>query len=71
MEVGEGVECNPLDEKRLESQQWYLKYFKDENFMIISEKNGINIALKITDVLNWCVVCCTYWTGVVCGMSAQ
>ena len=48
MEVGEGVECNPLDENRSESQQWYLTDFKDDEFSIISKKNGM--ALQMTDM---------------------
>ena len=46
MEVGEGVEYNPLDEKRLESQQWCLTDFKDDEFSIISKKNGMALQMK-------------------------
>ena len=46
MEVGEGVECNPLDEKRSESQQWYLRDFKDDEFSIISKKNEMALQMK-------------------------
>ena len=46
MEVGEGVECNPLDENRSESQQWYLTDFKDDEFSIISKKNGMALQMK-------------------------
>ena len=46
MEVGEGVECNPLDENRSESQQWYLADFKDDEFSIISKKNGMALQMK-------------------------
>ena len=50
MEVGEGLtlECNPLDKENWESQQWFLKYIKDETFMIISRKNGM--ALKMINL---------------------
>ena len=50
MEVGEGLtlECNPFDKKKWESQQWFLKYIKDETFMMISKKNGM--ALKMKDL---------------------
>ena len=49
MEVGEGVECNPLDEKGSESQQWYLTDFKGDEFTIISKKNGMALALEVKD----------------------
>ena len=46
MEVGEGVECNPLDENRSESQQWYLTDFEDDEFSIISKKKGMALQMK-------------------------
>ena len=46
MEVGQGVECNPFDENRSESQQWYLTDFKDDEFSIISKKNGMALQMK-------------------------